>query len=87
MVLIQLVLRYLHIVEISNLPVLVSDDWEGQFATADFIDILDPATVGLNRVGREADQLDPPLGELGLEFGKGTQFGGTHRCVIYSRFE
>ena len=33
-------------------------------------------------VGRQADQLGTALGELGLELGKGAEFGGADRGVI-----
>ena len=38
--------------------------------------------MGFDGVGRQADQLDAALGELGLELGKGAQLGGADRGVV-----
>lgn len=73
---------HLHVVQVGDLPLLVADDWEGQLAAGDLVNVLDPAAVALNGVGREADQLHAALRELGLEFGEGTQLSGAHRGVV-----
>lgn len=71
-----------HVISISNLSLLVTNDWEAQLATGDLIDILDPATVALDGVCAQTDQLDAALGELWLELGKGTQLGGADWRVV-----
>jgi hypothetical protein len=38
--------------------------------------------MALNRVGRQSNQLDPTLAELGLEFCKCAQFGGADWSVV-----
>ena len=73
----------LHIVGKSNLAGLISNDWEGELAARDLIDILDPSSVRLNGVGRETNQLDSALCEFGLEFGKGAELGGADGGVIF----
>ena len=64
-------MRPLHVIGISNLTVLVANDGKSQLAARDFIDILDPSSVRLDGVGRQTDQLDSALGELGLELREG----------------
>lgn len=65
-----------HIVQQGNLALLVTNDGERNVAASDLGNVLDPSLVGLDRVGRQADELDAALGELGLELGEGTQLGG-----------
>jgi len=71
-----------HVVEVSDLAVLVADDGEAQLAAGNLIDVLDPAFVGLDRVGGQTDELDAPLCKLGLELGERTQLGGADRGKI-----
>lgn len=71
-----------HVIEVCNLSLLVTDDWEGQVRTRDFVDILDPSLVGGDGVGGKPNELDTTLGELGLEFSKSTELSGAHRGVI-----
>ena len=61
-----------HIIGQSHLSLLISNDGELQIATADLVDVFDPSAMTLNGVCRQADQLDTPFGELGLELGEGT---------------
>ena len=72
----------LHVIGVCDLALLVTDDWEAQLAARDLVDILDPSSVGLDSVGRETDQLDTTLGELGLELSKGSEFGSADGSVI-----
>jgi hypothetical protein len=51
--------------------------------TRDLVDILDPSSMRLNGVGRETDQLDSTLGELGLELSKGPELSGADGSVIF----
>ena len=39
--------------------------------------------MAVQGVGRQANQLGTTLGELGLKLGKGTEFGGADRGVIF----
>lgn len=71
-----------HVVEVGNLAVLVSNDWEGKVGSRNLIDILDPSGVGVDGVGRETNELDSTLGELWLKLGKGTELGGADWGVI-----
>ena len=74
---------YLHIIEVGDFSLLITDDWEAQLAASDLVDILDPSSVGLDGVGGKTDQLDTTLGELGLELSEGTEFGGADWGVIF----
>lgn len=71
-----------HVIKVCNLALLVANNWEFQGAAGDLIDILDPSSVGLDSVGRQTDQLGVALGELGLEFGEGTELGGADGSII-----
>ena len=66
-----------HVVEVGYLAGFVPDDREAEAGAGDLINVLDPAVMAVDGVGGKADELDTTLGELGLEFGKGTKF-----CVI-----
>lgn len=72
----------IHVVHERNLALLVSNDWEAQLASSDLIDILDPATMALNRIRAQPDELDISLREFGLELGECAKFGGADlsRC-------
>ena len=72
----------LHVIEVCDLALLITNDWEAQLATGDLIDILDPSSVRVDGVGRETDQLDAALGELWLELCEGTELGGADGCVV-----
>ena len=39
--------------------------------------------MGFNGVGRQTDQLDAALGELGLELCKGAELGGADGGVVF----
>lgn len=39
--------------------------------------------MAVDRVGRQADELDSTLGELGLEFGEGAELGGADGSVVF----
>jgi len=71
-----------HVVEISNLSVLVTDDWESQGGTRHLIDVIDPAIVGLNCVCRQANELDISLVEFWLKFCKGTKLSCANWSII-----
>ena len=72
----------LHVVEESDLALLVANDGEGDLAAGDLVNVLDPAIVGLDGVGGQADELDAALLELGLELGEGAQLGGADGGVV-----
>lgn len=73
---------YLHVIGVCNLSALIPNNWERKLAPGNLINILDPSSVRLNRVGGEPNQLDTTLGELRLEFGKGAQLGGADGSII-----
>lgn len=71
-----------HVIGVCDLALLITNNWEAQLAAGDLIDILDPASVRLDGVGRETDQLDATLGEFRLELCEGAELGGADRCVV-----
>ena len=75
--------QYSHVIEICNGSLLITNDWEAQLAARNLINVLDPSSVGLDRVGRKTDQLDATLGELGLQLCEGAQLGGADGCVVF----
>jgi hypothetical protein len=74
---------YSHVIEIGNLALLVANDREAQLAAANLVDVLDPSSVRFNSVGRETDQLDTTLGELGLKLCEGAELGGADGRVVF----
>lgn len=72
----------IHVVEESNLPLLVRDDGEVERVAADLLDVGGPALVAVDRVGTQAEQLDTALGELRLEAGHLAQLGSAHGGVV-----
>jgi hypothetical protein len=75
-------LQNLHVVRQSNLTSLISDYREGELATGDLIDILDPPGVAVDCVGRKSDELRATLGELGLELSEGTKLSSADGSVV-----
>lgn len=71
-----------HVVGEGNLAVLVANDGERDLGASNLIDILDPALVGVDGVGRETNQLGSTLGELWLELREGTELGGADGSVV-----
>jgi hypothetical protein len=71
-----------HIVKVSNLSLLVANNGELESTSGNLINVLDPAEMALDGVGRDPDQFDTSLGEFGLELGEGTKFGGADWSVI-----
>jgi len=72
-----------HVIEQGNLSLLVTNDWEGEVAASDLVDVGDPSTVGFNGVGRKTNQLDTTFGKLWLELSKGTEFGSADWSVVF----
>lgn len=72
-----------HVVEESDLSLLVANDGELQVCTRDLVDVLDPATMAFDGVGRQADELDASSGEFRFEFGESTELGGTDWSVVF----
>ena len=72
----------LHVVQKSNLSLLVSNDGESNIATGNLRNVLDPSLVAAEGVGREADQLDTTLGEFRLELGESAEFGRADGSVV-----
>ena len=79
---IRRILLVQHVIEQSDLPLLVADDGKLQVAATDLVDILDPTAVAFNGVGRKADKLHSPPGEFRLQLGESTQLGGADRSVV-----
>ena len=71
-----------HVVGESDLALLVANDGELEVGARDLVNVLDPATVAVDGVGRETDELDTTLGELGLELSEGTELGGADGGVV-----
>jgi len=71
-----------HVVSESDLALLVADDGEAELGAGNLVNIADPALVAVDRVSRQADELDAALGELGLELGKGAELGGADGRVV-----
>jgi hypothetical protein len=71
-----------HVVGKSDFALLVADDGELQLGAGDLIDVLDPALMAVNGVGRETNELCATLGELRLELGESTELGSADRCVV-----
>lgn len=72
-----------HVVSQCDLSLLITDDWELQLASADLIDILNPASMAFDGVGTQSNQFDASLGEFWLELCEGTEFGGADWGVIF----
>ena len=72
----------LHVVEVGNLALLVGNDGELDLGAGDILDVVDPALVGAEGVGRETDQLDAALLELGLKASHLTELGGADGGVV-----
>lgn len=75
--------KCLHIVEVCNLTLLVTDNWEVDLVSRDLLDILDPSSVRLNSVGRKTDQLCSTLVEFRLELCESTQLSCADWSVIF----
>ena len=71
-----------HVVGKRNLALLVADDGELQLGAGDLIDVLDPALMAVDGVGRETNELCAALGELRLELGECTELGGADGGVV-----
>lgn len=75
-------MHLLHVVGVGDLALLVTNDGELQLGAGDLINVLDPATVALNSVGRETDEFDATLGELRLELCESTKLSGADGGVV-----
>ena len=71
-----------HVVGESDLALLVANDGELEASLRDLVDVLDPATVAVDSVGRETNELDTTLGELGLKLSESTELSGADRGVV-----
>lgn len=71
-----------HVVGESDLALLVANDGELEARARDLVNVLDPATVAVDSVGRETDELYTTLGELRLELSEGTELGGADGGVV-----
>lgn len=69
-----------HVIEIRHLPLLVANDGKFQLGAGDLINVLDPATMALDGVGGQTNELDASPGELGLKLCEGAQL----RCADWS---
>jgi hypothetical protein len=71
-----------HVIGERNLALLVGNDGKRKLAARDFVDVLDPSSVALNRICRETNQLDTTFGKLGLQLRKGAELGGADGSVV-----
>lgn len=71
-----------HVVGKRNLALLVTNDGELQLRAGDLINVLDPALMAVDGVGRETNQLCAALGKLRLELSEGTELGGADGGVV-----
>lgn len=71
-----------HVIGVGDLALLVADDGEVQLAAADLVNVLDPALMAVDGIGRETNELDIALGELGLELCESAELGGADRGVV-----
>lgn len=74
-----------HVIEIGNLPLLVTNDRESQVGARDLVDVLNPSVMRLDGVGGETDKLGTTLGEFRLELSKSSELSGADRSVIFKR--
>lgn len=82
LVVVVIVVVSLHVVKVGNLALLVGNDGEVDLGAGDILDVVDPALVGAEGVGRETDQLDAALLELGLKAGHLAELGGADGSVV-----
>src|SRR5690606_41660604 len=66
------------VIQLGYLAIRIGNDGEGHLGVLGFVDILNPAVVGLHRVHAQGQHLDATLGELVLELGGKAQLGGAH---------
>jgi len=62
-----------HVIQVSDLALLVGDDGEGQIGIGDLIDVRDPLLMRDEGVGAESNKFDAPLIEFRLEIGESTK--------------
>lgn len=74
--------RNIHVVEEGNLALLVGNNGELDVGSGDIGNVLDPALVAADGVGRETEELDATLVELGLETSHLAELGGADGGVI-----
>jgi hypothetical protein len=72
-----------HVISKSDLSVLVTNNRKRQCTSSNFVNIIDPSAMSLDRVCREADQFDTTLGELWRIFRQSGKLCRTHWCVIF----
>jgi hypothetical protein len=73
---------YLHVVCQRDLTVLVANNGELELAAGDLINVLDPAIVRVDRVGRETDELSTATAELGLQLCESSELGCAYWRVV-----
>lgn len=71
-----------HVIGKGDLAILIADDGKGQGTSRDLRNVVDPAIMRLDGVGRESNQLDMALSEFGFVLGQRSQLGGADRGVI-----
>jgi len=71
-----------HVIFERHLAVLITNDGEGKVGTRDLVDVLDPSSMRLDRIGRQTDQLDTTLLEFRLELGKGAELSSADGSVV-----
>ena len=72
-----------HVVCESDLSLLVTNDWELEVCARDLVDVLDPSSVALDRIGGQSDQLDTSFCEFWFELRECAQLSRAHRSVVF----
>lgn len=71
-----------HVIEGGHLLLGIGDDGEVHHAGLGFIDVFDPAVVGIERVHADSDDLDVALLEFLFDFGDHAEFGGADGGIV-----
>lgn len=71
-----------HVVCEGDLALLVANDGEGELAARDLVNVLDPARVRVDGVGRETDELGPAARKLWLELCECAELCGADGRVV-----
>lgn len=71
-----------HVVEVSDLALLVGNNGEVERVAANLLDVGGPTLVALDRVSTQTQQLDATLLELGLEAGHLAELGCADGSVV-----
>src|SRR5262249_52055959 len=71
-----------HLVELRDLEIAITDDRVVRGVTLRLLDVVRPSRMLVDRVDREADDLDAAFVELGLDLGHVAELGRANRGEI-----